>query len=60
MPPDLSEAKLSQSEVTEVYDRLSNAYDLWGGLAESKARRRALELAEITDGLELGGAVVRS
>jgi ubiquinone/menaquinone biosynthesis C-methylase UbiE len=53
MPPDLSEAKLSQSEVTEVYDRLSNAYDLWGGLTESKARRRALELAEITDGLAI-------
>jgi ubiquinone/menaquinone biosynthesis C-methylase UbiE len=53
MHPDLSEAKLSQSEVTEVYDRLSNAYDLWGRLAESKARRRALELAEITDGLTI-------
>ena len=53
MPPELSEARLSQSEVAEVYDKMSSTYDIWGRLAESKARRRALELAEITDGLDI-------
>lgn len=53
MPPELSEAKLSQAEVAEVYDRMSSTYDIWGRLAESKARHRALELAEITDGLDI-------
>jgi ubiquinone/menaquinone biosynthesis C-methylase UbiE len=37
-------------EITSIYDRIAPVYDLWGNLTESKARRRALELAEINDG----------
>jgi ubiquinone/menaquinone biosynthesis C-methylase UbiE len=53
MHANLSDATLSQPEVIEVYDRLASGYDLWGRVAESQARRRALELAEITDGLAI-------
>jgi ubiquinone/menaquinone biosynthesis C-methylase UbiE len=41
------EAKLSQDEVRRVYDTLSKMYDFWGILTESRARKRAIELAEI-------------
>ncbi len=44
------EARIDQSEVLEVYRRVAPAYDLWGKLAESKARSRCLELAAIRDG----------
>ena len=44
------DAKLSQSEIPKVYDSLSKSYDIWGKLAETKARNRALELADIHDG----------
>ena len=44
------DAKLSQSEIPKVYDSLSKTYDIWGKLAETKARNRALELADIHDG----------
>ncbi len=41
------EARVSQDEIAKVYDSLANVYDIWGNLTESKARNRALELAEI-------------
>lgn len=44
------DAKVSQSEIPGVYDSLSTTYDIWGKLAETKARNRALELADIHDG----------
>ena len=44
------DAKLSQSEIPKVYDSLSKTYDIWGKLVETKARNRALELADIHDG----------
>jgi ubiquinone/menaquinone biosynthesis C-methylase UbiE len=44
------EARLTQAEIKTVYDRLSGVYNLWARIAESKARQRALELAEIRDG----------
>lgn len=44
------DAKLSQRDAKEVYNSISNIYDMWGILAESRARNRALELAEIKDG----------
>lgn len=34
----------------EVYRRFASTYDLWSSIAESKARRRCLELAEIKNG----------
>jgi ubiquinone/menaquinone biosynthesis C-methylase UbiE len=33
-----------------VYDGLAGIYNLWGRLTETRARNRALELAEIQDG----------
>ena len=44
------DAKVSQSEIPAVYDTLSKTYDIWGKLAETRARSRALELAEIENG----------
>jgi ubiquinone/menaquinone biosynthesis C-methylase UbiE len=46
----MMDAKISQSEIPGVYDSLSTTYDIWGKLAETKARNRALELADIHDG----------
>ncbi|MHC4752326.1 MAG: class I SAM-dependent methyltransferase [Planctomycetota bacterium] len=44
------DARVSQHEIANVYDSLSRFYDLWGNLTESRARNRALELAEIKNG----------
>lgn len=44
------EASVSQNEIAKVYDSLAKFYDIWGNLTESRARRRALELAEIKNG----------
>jgi ubiquinone/menaquinone biosynthesis C-methylase UbiE len=44
------DAKLSQPDIKVIYDRMSKFYNLWARVAESKARRRALELADIKDG----------
>ena len=44
------EARVPQSEIPAVYDSLSKTYDIWGKLAETRARNRALELADIKDG----------
>ena len=44
------DARVSQAEVAGIYNSLANVYDIWGNLTESKARNRALELAEIKNG----------
>ena len=44
------EARVPQSEIPGAYDSLSKTYDIWGKLAETRARNRALELADIKDG----------
>jgi ubiquinone/menaquinone biosynthesis C-methylase UbiE len=44
------EARVSQNEIAMVYDALAKFYDIWGNLTESRARNRALELAEIKNG----------
>ena len=44
------ERTLSKSEVPEVYAAKAPFYDVWAALTESKARRRALELAWVRDG----------
>ena len=44
------DAKVPQSEIPGVYDSLSKSYDIWGKLAETRARDRAIELADIKDG----------
>ena len=43
------DARVSQKEVAGVYDALSPMYNLWGRMTESKARDRAIELADIKD-----------
>ncbi len=50
-PP--AKARVSQSDVAVLYDRLAGVYDLWGHLTESKARNRALELADIHPGQQV-------
>jgi ubiquinone/menaquinone biosynthesis C-methylase UbiE len=49
----MMDAKVSQSEIPGVYDSLSKTYDIWGKIAETKARNRALELADIHDGQKI-------
>jgi len=44
------DARVSQEDVPALYDKLSRSYDLWGRIAEAKARTRAIELAAIRDG----------
>jgi len=44
------DARVSQKEIGPLYDKLSGIYDLWGRMTESRARRRAIELAAIKDG----------
>ncbi len=44
------DARVPQSEIGRVYDEIASVYNMWGRLTETKARSRALELAEIQDG----------
>lgn len=46
----ISAAKLKKSEVVEVYTVTAPIYDLWGRLTETKAREKALALAQIRNG----------
>ena len=41
---------LTAREVVRAYTRTAPVYDVWAGLTETRARRRALELAQIRDG----------
>ena len=43
-------AKLGKDEVRQVYGKLAGSYDVWANLAESKARKRSLQLADIHNG----------
>ena len=43
-------ARIRQENIGSVYDKIAPIYDLWAMLTESKARNRAIELAEIKDG----------
>lgn len=43
-------AKLSKNEVVKVYSQTAFIYDIWGMLAETKARKRAIALANIQNG----------
>ncbi len=44
------DARISQSDIPHVYDRIAGVYDIWGRLTESRAMARAIELAAIEDG----------
>ena len=50
MGKHLLNARVSQSDIGIVYDKIAPLYDVWGKLTESRARNRAIELAEIKDG----------
>jgi len=43
-------AEIPQPEAARLYDALAKVYDVWGRLTETRARYRALELADIRDG----------
>ena len=47
------DATVSQADIPAVYDSLSKTYDIWGKLAETRARSRAIELANIKDGQKI-------
>ena len=49
----MMDAKVPQNEIPGVYDSLSKTYDIWGKLAETQARTRAIELAEIENGQKI-------
>jgi len=44
------EAVIPQSEIGPLYDKISHFYDLWAKWTESRAAKRAVELADIQDG----------
>ena len=44
------DARISQKDIVPLYNSLSGIYDVWGTLAESRARERAIELADIKEG----------
>ena len=44
------DARVSQKDIVPLYNSLSGIYDIWGTLAESRARNRAIELADIREG----------
>jgi ubiquinone/menaquinone biosynthesis C-methylase UbiE len=46
----LSDAKLSQESVRDIYNSISKVYDLWGAATEGRARKEGLQLANILDG----------
>jgi len=47
------EARVPQSDIAHVYDKLAGIYDVWGVLTESKARNRAIEPAKIQNGMNV-------
>lgn len=44
------DATLSREAVRQTYNRIAWIYDVWAALTESKAQRRALDLARVQDG----------
>ena len=52
-PGNKHEARVPQSEIGHVYDKLAGIYDVWGVQTESRARNRAIELAKIENGMNV-------
>jgi ubiquinone/menaquinone biosynthesis C-methylase UbiE len=46
----IANARLNKADVVSVYTQTAPLYDVWGMLTESKARKRALTLANLRDG----------
>lgn len=47
------DARIARDDIGSVYDHVAPIYDLWARLTESRARHRALELADIQDGQDI-------
>ncbi len=47
------DAKISPEDVGQLYDRIAPFYDLWARLTESNASFRAIQLAEVEDGVDI-------
>ena len=47
---ELLDAKIPQKDVEKLYDRTAWFYDFWAILTESKAQKRAIEIADIQNG----------
>jgi ubiquinone/menaquinone biosynthesis C-methylase UbiE len=52
MPPS-PDARIAQDDIGSVYDHIAPLYDFWAYLTESRARGRALELANIKGGQDI-------
>lgn len=50
---EMPDARVSQSDISALYDKIAWVYDIWGKLTESSARNRAIELAKIKDGQKI-------
>jgi ubiquinone/menaquinone biosynthesis C-methylase UbiE len=50
MEQEILEAHFTHEEIVRKYDRIASFYDLFGVLAESKARKRGLALSQIRNG----------
>jgi ubiquinone/menaquinone biosynthesis C-methylase UbiE len=50
MNQEILEARYSHQEIVRKYNLIASIYDVFGVLAESKARRRAIEVASIRNG----------
>ena len=48
-----SDACLAQATIARLYTRIAPFYDLWAFLTESRARQRALQLADAQDGQQI-------
>ena len=44
------DARVGQEDIAAVYNRIAPLYDVWGRLTETRARDRAIALADIQDG----------
>jgi ubiquinone/menaquinone biosynthesis C-methylase UbiE len=44
------DARVGQEDIQAVYDKIAPIYDVWGKLTETRARDRAIALADIQDG----------
>ncbi len=44
------DARVTQEEIGTLYDGVAWFYDVWAGLTETRARKRALEIADVQDG----------
>ena len=47
------DARISQNDITHLYNRIAPVYDFRGRLTETRARNRSLELADISDGEDI-------